>query len=450
MFKLNFKLVSALVAIMMSVSALAAQAKPEFSAITVDARNGAVLFSDQGDGKRHPASLTKMMTLYLLFQEMKAGRVTRDTQFKVSARAAAMPPTNLRLRAGSTITVDEAIRALVTKSANDVASTIAENLGGSESAFAARMTRVAHSIGMSNSSFYNASGLPDPLQYTTARDMATLGLRIMRDFPQYYPYFRITSFQFHGRTIKTHNTLVLKYPGTDGFKTGYVAHAGFNLATSTKRGEKRLVGVVLGAKSPASRAFYMREMLERNFVKAKDGDTVAALAGSSDGAVNPVGTTKAVGTAPKQVALNSLGLAAAAASADSERDANPTTGSSAPRVVIAELAPALETKKPDNLPFAVISANDKPSNLASGFSDSWNVQVGSFTEKSGAEDQLNTSRQKFAELLSGKTGFTVQADKDGTVVYRARFAGFSAANAAKACAAVKRSGATCLIISPES
>ena len=184
---------AALVAFTMGMSGSAAFATPEFSALTVDARTGQILTADHEDGLRHPASLTKMMTLYVLFQDLKSGKITRDTKLKVSARAAAMAPSKLHLKAGTTITVDEAIKALVTKSANDAAATIAENLGGSESAFAARMTNVAHSIGMSRSTFYNASGLPNPAQYTTARDMATLGLRLMHDFPQYYPYFRVTS-----------------------------------------------------------------------------------------------------------------------------------------------------------------------------------------------------------------------------------------------------------------
>lgn len=450
---MNLRFVLAYGALVLGFTAVVAEAKPEFSAITVDARDGKVLFEDQSDGRRHPASLTKMMTLYVLFQDLKAGRVTRETRFKVSAHAANMAPTKLGMRVGSTLTVDEAIKALVTKSANDAAAAIAENLGGNESAFAARMTKVAHSIGMSRSSFYNASGLPNDEQYTTARDMATLGLRLMRDFPQYYPYFRVTSFQFHGRTIKTHNTLVLKYPGTDGFKTGYVAHAGFNLATSTKRGEKRLVGVVLGANSAASRTHYMQQMLENNFAKAKDGNTVAALAGSSVGALNPLNTAQIVTGVAKPVAMNSLGLAAAAADAAD----NPTTGSSAPKVVTAELAGSAdlkndskgEPKKPDNLPFAVVSTNDKPSNLSASFGDTWNVQVGSYAEKSAAEDQLAVSRKRFPDLMKGKLGFTMQDDKDGTVVYRARFSGFTALSAAKVCAAVKQSPATCLTIAPQ-
>jgi len=421
--------------------------------MTVDARTGQILFSDHADEPRHPASLTKMMTLYVLFQEMKAGRLNRESRLKISARAAHMAPSKLGLRPGSTISVDEAIRALVTKSANDAASAIGENIGGTESAFAQRMTKVAHSIGMNHSNFYNASGLPNPAQYTTARDLSTLGLRLMRDFPQYYPYFRITSFQFHGRNIPSHNALTLHYPGTDGFKTGYIAQAGYNLATSTKRGEKRLVGVVLGARSAASRTVYMRHMLEANFAKAHDGQTVAALAGSSAGVINPVATTQAAAPttpAAQSAGLNHLGLAAAAADAAApEAAGKEVTASTTPKVEDAQLEPVEGAKKPEKLPFAVVSANDNPNDLKSSYGESWNVQVGTYEAKPAAETQLATSRQKFATVFTGKPGFTMQDDKGGAVVYRARFAGFNAATAAKACAQIKRGGATCLTIQPE-
>ena len=451
---LKLRIFSALLASVMAFGVVAAQAKPEFSAVTVDARNGQILFDDHADGQRHPASLTKMMTLYLLFQDMKSGRVNRNTRFKVSERAANMAPSSLEVDAGTTISADEAIKAIITKSANDVAAAIAENLGGSESAFAARMTRVAHSIGMNHSHFNNASGLPDPGQITTARDMATLGLRIMRDFPQYYPYFRITSFEFHGRTIRTHNNLVLHYPGTDGFKTGYIVESGFNLATSTKRGDKRLVGVVLGARSAAKRERYMRNMLERNFAKAKEGQTIAAVAGSSLGVINPVAAINMTSEGRKPVGMNNLGLAAASAEAATNEDSDKTETASMepalPKVMDAQLEPIDNAKKTAKFPFAVVSTNDKPGNLAASFGESWNVQVGSFAEKPAAEEQLAAARTKFASQLSGKPGFTMQNEKGGVVVYRARFAGFTASTAAKVCAAVKRSGSTCLMISPES
>ena len=210
---------------------------------------GKFCFRSDIDGQRHPASLTKVMTLYLLFEDLKAGRLKLTSDLKVSQRAASMQPSKLGLKPGSTISVENAIKALVTRSANDVAATIGENLDGSEANFAARMTRKARAIGMSKTTFKNASGLPNPAQVTTARDMATLSLRIQRDFPQYYPYFRITSFTYKGQTIRTHNRLLGRYQGTDGIKTGYIAASGFNLTTSAKRGDKRIVGVVMGSSS---------------------------------------------------------------------------------------------------------------------------------------------------------------------------------------------------------
>ncbi len=444
--ELKLRVVSAVLVLAMACSSVGAYARPKFSAVTVDARNGQILFSDNADGLRHPASLTKMMTLYILFEEMKAGRLSRESSLKVSVHAASMAPTKLDLEPGTTITVDEAIKALVTKSANDAAVAIAENIAGSEGAFAKRMTKVAHSIGMTRSNFNNASGLPNSAQYTTARDIATLGLRLMRDYPQYYPYFRTTEFEFHGRVIKSHNALVMHYPGTDGFKTGYVAAAGFNLATSTKRGDKRLVGVVLGARSPAIRTRYMEHMLEGQFAKAHDGNTIAALAGSSAGAINPLEVTDK----DKPAGMNNLGLAAAAADAATadSKDANTTPNS--PKVIDAQLEPVDAAKKPEKLPFAVVSANDKPPDIAKSVGDSWNVQVGTYAGKPAAEDQLTNSRKKFAALFDGKPGFTMQDNKDGTVVYRARFGGFNAATAAKACQALKEDGASCLMIAPES
>lgn len=448
---MRFRTLALIALVFVFVAPSLASAKPEFSAITVDARTGLVLFSDNPDGLRRPASLTKMMTLYVLFQDLKAGRVNRNTQFRVSARAAAMAPSKLGLRAGSTITVDEAIKALVTKSANDAAATIAENLGGTESNFAARMTRVAQSIGMSRSSFHNASGLPNPDQFTTARDMATLGLRLMRDFPQYYPYFRITAFNFHGRTIRTHNKLVEHYQGTDGIKTGYIAAAGFNLVTSTKRGDKRLVGVVLGAKSSASRGAYMMRMLESKFAQAKNGVTVAALAGSSKGVIDPVAVAK--NSTPTQSEKAQLAEVAADASVDTSTDEDQgditTTASLAPKVIEAGLEAVDAPKKPNGkLPFAVKSASAEPDTFAESIKQSWNIQIGAYPDKQLAQAKLTSIKDRAIPLLEGKAAYTIATKLNGDVVYRARFAGFDAATAKKACKAISALGMQCQSVQP--
>ena len=187
-----------------------------------------------------------------------------------------MQPSKLGLKPGSTIQVEDAIKALVTRSANDVAATIGENLEGTEANFAARMTRTARAIGMSKTTFKNASGLPNPAQVTTARDFATLSLRIQRDFPEYYPYFRISSFNYGKQTIRTHNRLLGRFQGTDGIKTGYIRASGFNLTTSAKRGNKRIVGVVMGGSSGGARDKYMMTMLEKAFPKCVDGQMIAA------------------------------------------------------------------------------------------------------------------------------------------------------------------------------
>ena len=256
-----------------------------FSAIAVDAHTGKVLVARNADAERFPASITKVMTLYVLFQEMKAGRLDKNSRLKVSAKASKQQPSKLGLKAGSTVTVDVAIKALVTRSANDVAVVIAENVSGSEKAFAARMTKVAKSLGMTRTRFVNASGLPNKAQISTARDIATLSLRIQRDFPEYYPYFKIKSFVYRGKTIATHNKLLNQLQGTDGIKTGFINSSGFNVTTSVVRGNKRLIGVVIGAPSGGARNRYMISMLEPLFKQVPGSSTgkIATLAGKPPG-----------------------------------------------------------------------------------------------------------------------------------------------------------------------
>ncbi len=253
--------------------------RPQFASVAVDAGTGKILAADDIDGLRHPASLTKVMTLYVLFQDLQAQRIFMTSDLLVTSRAANMAPSKLGLKSGETISVEDAIKALVTKSANDVAATVAENLAGTESAFATRMTSTAHAIGMSKTIFKSASGLPNKDEWTTARDMATLSLRVQRDFPQYYHYFSTLAFNYKGQVIRTHNKLLGQYEGADGIKTGYIATAGFNLTSSAKRGDKRVVGVVLGATSTASRNRYMMQMLDENFPKCMSSDSIAAAAG---------------------------------------------------------------------------------------------------------------------------------------------------------------------------
>jgi D-alanyl-D-alanine carboxypeptidase len=227
-----------------------------------------------------------MMTLYLLFERLDAGKISLDTEMRVSGHAAAQDPTKLGLRSGQTIRVEDAIKGLVTKSANDAAVVIAEAVGGDEDDFARMMTRKARALGMTRTVYRNASGLPDDDQVTTARDQATLGRALQDRFPRYYRYFATTSFTFRGRTIRGHNHLLGSVDGVDGIKTGYIRSSGFNLVTNLKRGNRHLVGVVLGGRSSGSRDATMRKLLADNLDKAATRRTVAAITESSTADAN--------------------------------------------------------------------------------------------------------------------------------------------------------------------
>ncbi len=250
---------------------------PQFSSIIVDANSGATLESNSPDGIRHPASLTKVMTLYLLFERLESGKMTLDTEMPVSEHASDQDPTKLDLRPGSTLRVEDAIKGVVTKSANDAAVVIAEAIGGDESDFAKMMTRKARALGMTRTVYVNASGLPADEQVTTARDQATLGRAIQDRFPRYYRYFATEAFNFHGHTIHGHNHLLGSVEGVDGIKTGYIRASGFNLITNLRRGNRHLVGVVLGGRSSGSRDATMRSLLAENLEKASTTRTVAAI-----------------------------------------------------------------------------------------------------------------------------------------------------------------------------
>lgn len=259
-------------------------ARPAFSAITVDASTGKVIYASNIDAKRYPASLTKVMTLYLMFQEIEAGRMTFSTPMTVSSHAAAQQPSKLGLKVGSTITARDAMFALITKSANDAAMVVAEHIGGSQKGFAERMTRQARSMGMTRTTFTNPNGLPDSRQITTARDMATLGLRIQRDFPEHYKNFATRSFTYRNRKYRNHNRLLGKLEGVDGIKTGYTRASGFNLISSRAVGSRRIVAVVIGGRTGRSRNAFMTKILIRDLKKATPGGAkIAVVAGNPPG-----------------------------------------------------------------------------------------------------------------------------------------------------------------------
>jgi D-alanyl-D-alanine carboxypeptidase len=255
---------------------------PPYADVVVDANSGAIMHATNADSLRHPASLTKIMTLYLLFEQLEAGKLRLDSRLEVSEHAAQQAPSKLGLQPGQTIAVEDAIRALVTKSANDVAAVVAEAIGGDEETFARMMTRKARVLGMSRTVYANASGLPDPDQITTARDQATLGRAIQDRFPREYRYFATPVFVYRGWAMRNHNKLLGRVQGLDGIKTGYTRNSGFNLVTSGRRGPRHIVAVVLGGTSGAARDARMRVLIEQQIAGGSTQRTVAKIAENTE------------------------------------------------------------------------------------------------------------------------------------------------------------------------
>jgi D-alanyl-D-alanine carboxypeptidase len=312
---------------------------PAFSSIIVDGNSGATLSANNPDASRHPASLTKIMTLYLLFERLDAGKLKLDSEMRVSEHASEQAPTKLGLRPGQTIAVEDAIKGLVTRSANDAAVVIAEAIAGNEDDFAKLMTQKSRALGMTRTTYRNASGLPDDEQVTTARDQATLGRAIQDRFPRYYRYFSTLAFNYHGHSIRNHNHLLGEVEGVDGIKTGYTRASGFNLVTSMRRGNRHLVGVVLGGRSGSSRDAIMRNLLAENLDKAATKRTVAAIVernpseasadvAETDAASRPTQTAQVQGPAQASPqATVQIAPVAAEPLAPSTRPATPATRS---------------------------------------------------------------------------------------------------------------------------
>ena len=295
------------------------------AALIVDGSSGKVLYARNPDVPRHPASLTKMMTLYLLFDALKQGKVTLATSLTVSPHASVQKPTNLHLLPGDQLTVDTAIRAIVVRSANDVAVAIAEGIGGTESHFAELMTEKARELGMHSTYYHNASGLPDPLQITTASDLAILARHLAYDFPQYFHYFSIPSFTYRGTTYPTHDNLIGRYAGADGIKTGYTGMSGFNLVSSVVRGGEHVIGVVMGGRTAHMRDREMVNLLDWTFGQAAQNPTLIARS-----------------QVPWQVAQNTVSpitINAATQPAASPPLVSPTTTASGPGLAIATPQP---------------------------------------------------------------------------------------------------------------
>jgi len=400
------------------------------AAIVIDANSGKVLYERMSTEKRYPASLTKMMTLYLLFEQLEKGNISLSSKITASAYAASQDPTRLGLEAGSELTVEEAIKAIIVRSANDVAVAVAERLGGSEAQFAARMTAKARELGMTNTNFVNASGLPDENQRTTAFDLMLLSRRVIADYPEFYPYFHLQSFVWNGRSYEGHNNLMKFFDGADGLKTGYTRMSGFNLASSATRGGTRLISVVMGGRTARERDAQTAQLLETEFTKLGLGKPAPTIM-----AMSPLvpDEEEAAAAAAEEPATETQPPAQQAAAAS----AKPGT-SSAP-VIASMTGTTSEIGQGDTS-----SEQAKPAQPAAD--GKWGIQVGAHSSRENADNQLRTVKTQMRDLLKNATSAIVPLDINGNTFYRVRFGAFTPKNAEALCDQIQKRGVSCLVV----
>jgi D-alanyl-D-alanine carboxypeptidase len=438
---------------------------PPYAAMVVDVKSGKTLHAVNEDALRHPASITKVMTLYMLFEQMERGKFALDSELTISAHAAAQAPSKLGLRPGQTISVEDAIKAIVTKSANDVACAIGENIAGSEERFAQMMTAKAHALGMSRTHYANASGLPDPDQLTTARDLTVLAQAIQDRFPRYYRYFQTRSFAFRGRVIGNHNRLLGNVQGVDGIKTGYTRDSGFNLMTAAKSEGRQIVAIVLGGKSGASRDRIMADLVRGSLPRAYAGARVSPPVTEVAERARPAVVADAVSRTRTQVASADDEDVETTGTTGEPLDLSPRAGSTTtpggtwktgpqglPKTAQAYAGSTSSAQPP--FPGATKSAarvasveRDEPPKAVSGarvVPTAWVIQLGAMDDETKARSMLSEARAKVGGTLSKASPYTVKVEHGGTTLFRARFSGFAEQDSAQeACTALKRSGFSC-------
>lgn len=375
-----------------------------YASIVVDADDGNVLYAVNPDRRSYPASLTKVMTLYLLFDALEQGKLNMNSRLPVSAHATRQSPSKLNLKVGDRIDVEDAVLALVTKSANDVAVVVAEAIGGSEDDFAELMTRKARQLGMSATTYRNASGLPDMGQISTPRDQATLARALVRHHARYYHYFSTRQFSWQGQPISTHNRLMLRYQGADGIKTGYINASGFNLIASAKRDGKRIVGVVFGGNTAGWRDNNMAEILDKGFSRLNRGaDVRSAMVEEED-----------------RADLDKL-----IASAATE---NPPKGK--------------------NTAKASFKAPPRNQDVGDADPDSWGIQVGAFGDYKTSHKAASTAAKKLGALVSVASVEVAKAKSGKQVIYRSRLTGFTEGQARAACKRLEKAKQSCKVVQP--
>jgi D-alanyl-D-alanine carboxypeptidase (penicillin-binding protein 5/6) len=427
----------------------------KYAAIVMDAATGEVLYQRNPDAQRYPASISKIMTLYLTFEALSTGRLKLTDRIVVSQHAANMAPSRLGLRPGESISVDDAMRAVAVKSANDMAVALAERIGGSESRFASLMTLRAQELGMTNTHYVNASGLPDVRQISSARDIATLSRAVMRDYPQYYSYFSIKRFDYHGQSIANHNGLLNKMQGVDGLKTGFINASGFNLAASAVRDNHRLIAVVLGGNTTAARDAHVEDLLDTGFVVLKRralGQTVDFAQNLSEPA--PIGLITRPPT--EEGSADQAGVKIVLTNTDAA--AHPAADSAAPNRGVAPEQPthaaAVRPERAERPARLIQAKADKGDSAADRVQQGrrhgraraggeFTVQVGAYKGKAQAHAQVAAISRHYAHQLGDADG---GVDSGGRGYYRARFAGLSASDAKDACRALRAHHETCMVV----
>ena len=430
MFALSFPVISSEAAT--KRKSTAPQPNNKYASIVIDAATGHVFSSTNPDKQLHPASLTKMMTLLLVFDAMEQGRIKTTDYIRVSSHAADQPPSKLGVRAGGTIKIEDAIRSVAVKSANDMAVALGEAISGNESRFAQKMTERARSIGMTHTRFVNASGLHSQFQVSTARDMATLGRYIIQKYPAYYKYYTLRSFTYAGRSNPSHNKLMSSYAGMDGMKTGYISQSGFNLVASAKRDDKRLIGVVFGGRTSASRNEEMAKLLDAAFKKSFPKTTPQPILVDAKGEA----TTPLLG-APQPLPTPSV-PGELSPVREVEDTAAPTVP---PRKPIKTPAKGVIISPPGNP--APQSLGTLPKNDPSGL---WSVQIGAYQSREATDRALYIATQKLPSDLShaSPTVAPIKSLESGWL-FRARLGNLSEQEARRACTLFQG----CLVLAPE-
>lgn len=407
------------------LSLQASPAQAGYAHFIMDANTGKVLASRNADVLNHPASLTKMMTLYMTFEALHAGRLRWDQKITMSKNGASVIPSKLYVRQGQTFTVREAVYGMIVKSANDMAEGMGDHLGGSEARFAEMMTRKARQLGMSKTVFRNASGLPSKSQVTTARDMARLGLALQRDFPKEYGLFAMESFSFRGKRIRGHNNLMYRYQGMDGIKTGYTNASGFNLVSAINHNGRRVVGVVLGGKTARSRDAQMAALLDKAMPQASRSRNSEQLVASAN-----VSRTFDVAAAVPPAAVPLPMFA--------ERRADP-------------VAMQIATANGQMADMMQVSAIPRPAPTAAttGERSRWEVQIAATDSEAAARSLLANARSNIGSY-TGIAPYTEAVQSGSATLYRARFTGFEdQSSAVSACKELKAQSYACVVMTSE-